>query len=628
MRPPALSAAAATRALAILSASCLWPATVWAQDGGSDETGEHPGWPRWCGKVYETGYPAFEPGGHTTAPSNGSSGELLLHVQLATRHSIYVAPETEGSFIISAALSPWYGDPYPYEDENQQTSTNSNSDDGVNTHPFTELQFSISVVDDDGGAPVLAQGVIPVNVSGAEYAFDLASSAPGLEPRLQPYPVVLTASGGSSGGRNYTATAELSYLPAVAGGGSATKIDRLTGSLLFWRGSGSTGEKGAKEAEAEAEAGDTWTPLLPYGYYGLYNGSNETAAADAFVRDYTSNGEGLNAIIALAGFADTNPVYDSMDAQGLHYMFDLRSSYLNLTETEARVNTIKDRGMLFAYWTADEPDGWQRPFDAPTAAQALIHQLDPYHPVALTLNCQDYYFGPYSAGGDILMADVYPIGINATFSKWGTACNATLGDCGCDNCAGAVQDAPGRWDDIAQYERWLGRWPPSPKFHNPQAFNGEDYWFRDPTTAEAHAMNALAFNRGITGAFAWTWPGSSELFAAHTEMAKVVTRTPVSGFLFGGRPEKVIVDDGDGKGALGLVDVALWRGDGQVLVSVVNGANEDIEGNFALALPVTPSAISKIPFGGLAWQVLDSKLTVEGLPAMSTSFIILDLADT
>lgn len=37
------------------------------------------------------------------------------------------------------------------------------------------------------------------------------------------------------------------------------------------------------------------------------------------------------------------------------------------------------------------------------------------------------------------MEDVYPIGINGTFSKWGTACNATLGDCGCDNCAGAVQ---------------------------------------------------------------------------------------------------------------------------------------------------------------------------------------------
>lgn len=140
-------------------------------------------------------------------------------------------------------------------------------------------------------------------------------------------------------------------------------------------------------------------------------------------------------------------------------------------------------------------------------------------------------------------------------------------------------------------------------------------------------VNALAFNRGITGAFAWTWPGSRELFAAHTAMAKVVTRAPVSAFLLGGQPERVPVSgDGDGEGILGLVDVALWRGDGQVLVGAVNGANEDIEGSFALELPVAAAGIAAIPFGGLEWQLLDGKLTINRLPAMSTSFIILDLA--
>lgn len=309
----------ASNALALLTTCLVGP--VKAQ-GSSDETGEHPGWPRWCGKVYESGYPAFEPGGHTTAPAPATDGELL-HVQFAARHSIYVAPETRGSFIVSAALSPWYGDPY----ENRTS-------DGVTTNPFTELRFSIHLANDEDSTP-LVQAAIPVNVSGAEYALDL--DAAGVEPRLEPYQVVLFGAP-EFGDRNYTATAELSYLPAVSEGGSATKIDRLTGSLLF-------------RAPGETEE---WTPLLPYGYYGLYNGSNETAAADEFVRDYTSDGEGLNAIIALAGFADTNVVYDSMDSQGLHYMFDLRGSYQNLTETGTRVNTIKSRGRLFAYWTADE----------------------------------------------------------------------------------------------------------------------------------------------------------------------------------------------------------------------------------------------------------------------------------
>ncbi len=334
---------------AALAASFL-PAPA-AGDGdadGGDETGEHPGWPRWCGKVYESGYPAFEPGGHTTAPTNATlpGDPPLLHVQLAARHSIYVAPEAAGSFIVSAALSPWYGAPYH---ETWLPGAGGGGGGGNGTaRPFTEVVFSIHLVADDGGdgVPLVQDARIPVNVSGAEYAFDLAPSAPGgigIAPRLEPYQVVLFG-GPEPGSREYTARAELSYLPAVPpeSGGSATKIDRLTGSLLF-RGPGS-GSGGKQE----------WTPLLPYGYYGLYNGSNDTAAADEFVRDYTSDGTGLNAIIALAGFADTNPVYDSMDAQGLHFMFDLRGSYLNLTETELRVNTIKNRGMLFAYWTADE----------------------------------------------------------------------------------------------------------------------------------------------------------------------------------------------------------------------------------------------------------------------------------
>ena len=186
--------------------------------------------------------------------------------------------------------------------------------------------------EENDDAPPLVQDSIPVDVVGAEYEFDLAL----FEPRLEPYRVVLSGAP-EFGDREYTASAEFSYLPPVAEGGSATKIDRRTGSVLV-----------------RQEAGDAWTPLLPYGYYGLYNGSNETAAADEFVRDYTSDGTGLNAIVSLAGFADTNPLYDSMDAQGLNFMFDLRGSYQNLTEVEKRVNTIKHRRSLFAYWTADE----------------------------------------------------------------------------------------------------------------------------------------------------------------------------------------------------------------------------------------------------------------------------------
>ncbi|KAI0416754.1 hypothetical protein F5X98DRAFT_173409 [Xylaria grammica] len=551
---------------------------TFAQDG--PDTGEHPDWPRWCGKVYESGYPSFEPGGHTVAPP--TNGSTFLYVQFKPRYSLYLSTETKASFVVNAALSPWFGEEY----------ANATSD-GVSTDPFTELVFSINLVADD---TLLVEDRIGVNATGAEFEFDLS----GLEPRLTPYEVVLIGSS-VHGDHSYTATSELLYLPDNAEG-SATKIDHVRGGLLF----------------KNAQTGNKFVPLLPYGYYGLYNGSNDTAASDEFVRDYTSSGEGLNAIISLAGFADTNPVYDSMDEQGLHFMFDLRGSYKNLTETEQRVNTIKHHTSLFAYWTADEPDGWQVPFDKTPAAQALIHKLDPYHPVAITLNCQDYYFGPYAAGGDILMEDVYPIGINSTFSKWGTACNTTLGDCGCDNCQGGIRDVPSRLDDLAQYEAWLGRWP-LPKFHNPQVFHGEDYWFRDPTAAEARAMNALAFNRGATGIFGWTWPSSEDLFGVHSQMAGVVTRAPVADFLLSGKPERLVVEGYE------ILDAAYWIEGNRLMVSVVNGGYEDIEESVSIALPVSATDIESVAFGGLSWQLLDGRLVADELPAVSTSFIILNL---
>ncbi|KAI1103517.1 hypothetical protein F4804DRAFT_229516 [Jackrogersella minutella] len=553
-----------------------------------NETGQHPGWPRWCGKVYESGYPSFEPGGHTTEPALiNADGSPNLYVQFKPRHSIYLEGETKGSFVVNAALSSWYGEPWK----------NSTSDGGSATEPFTELFFTISLASGSDSSTPLTKGSMKINTTETNFDFDLS----GFEPRAAPYEVVLSAAS-KSGDQTYSANSSFRYLPDITPEGSATKIDNLNGGLLF----------------RNAQTGGAFIPLLPYGFYGLYNGSNSTTESDAFVSEYSSDGKGLNGIVSLAGFADTNPVYNSMDASTMRFMFDLRSSYKNLTEVQQRVNTIKRHSSLFAYWTADEPDGWQVPFDVTPAAQELIHELDPYHPVAVTLNCQDYYFGEYSAGGDILMADPYPIAINSTFSKWGTACNSTLGDCGCDNCKGNVQDVSSRLDNLIQYEKWLGRWP-LPKFHNPQAFHGEDYWFRDPTPAEAFVMNALAFNRGAAGIFAWTWPTSQELFDAHSQMASVVTNAPVLDFLLGGRPDGTIqIADQP------LVDISYWVNGTQVMISVVNGAYDDVGGSPSISLPVAATDITAVPFGGLQWELSEGRLTVEILPAMSANLIILN----
>jgi hypothetical protein len=296
----------------------------------SDEpdTGEHPDWPRWCGKVYKTGYPSFEPGGHTVEPP--TNGSTYLHLQFKPRYSLYLSTESKASFVVNAALSPWFGEEYDGDSAGRVVTPGDN--DKAEAQTSAELDFSIKLA---GKEASLVKDRIKINATGVEFAFDLK----GIKPRPEPYEVVLSGSTARGDGKKttYSATSELLYLPDNPSG-SATKIDNLKGGLLF----------------KNAKTGNAFVPLLPYGYYGLYNGSNNTAASNEFVREYTSGGKGLNGIISLAGFADTNPVYDSMDEQGLRFMFDLRGSYKNLTETEQRVNTIKHHTSLFAYWTADE----------------------------------------------------------------------------------------------------------------------------------------------------------------------------------------------------------------------------------------------------------------------------------
>lgn len=246
--------------------------------------------------------------------------------------------------------------------------------------------------------------------------------------------------------------------------------------------------------------------------------------------------------------------------------------------------------------------------------------MDPYHPVAITLNCQNYYFGPYTQGADFIMHDPYPIGINSTFSKWGTACNRTYGDCGCDNCVGVPWDVASRFDDANNYEAWLGLWPKT-KLFNPQTFHGEDYWFRDPTDDEALAMNGLAWNHGAKGSISWTWPASDRLGVTHGQLAKVVTKSPVLDLMLGDGPHRFVAVEGKP-----LVDAAFWVKDGKMLVGVVNGGYADVNEPLWIAVPnITASAkLDAVVFGKEKWDFLGGKLHVDRLPGLSTSLILLD----
>lgn len=254
--------------------------------------------------------------------------------------------------------------------------------------------------------------------------------------------------------------------------------------------------------------------------------------------------------------------------------------------------------------------------------QELLHRLDPYHPVTVTLNCQNYYFGEYSAGADFITTDVYPIGINSTFSKWGTECNATYGDCGCDNCDGSgVMNVAHRFEDFARYEAWLGHWPKT-KAHNAQSFFTQDYWGREPTADEAVVMDALALNHDAKSILSWLWPTSDNLAQIHGRYGSVVANSPiVKDFVVLEKAQRVdVVDQAD-------VDVAYWLREGEMLLSVANGGPDAVNDGVTIPLPesVIPSGVKENIWNEAAWELSEDGVRIPELPGMSAYMVVLTL---
>lgn len=418
------------------------------------------------------------------------------------------------------------------------------------------------------------------------------------KPQLEPYIISLTGIT-LDGIQKFSATTEIYYLPEKSTG-SVTKIDNLNGGLLF-RGAGTQG---------------SFQPLLPFGFYGDYGGY--FALNTSNVQTYYD--QGFNVINLVTSFLDDGPLAETsayMDKIGLKFIYDMRGSYMNLTAVSEQVALVKDYESFLMYYTADEPDGWEYALNSTALAYELLAKEDKYHPVSLVLNCQDFYYGDYSAGADIVLQDTYPIGTNVTYSiPFATNCNLTHGDCGCDNCIGGIIDVPNRLDDLTKYQEWLGQWR-KPLWSVLQAFDGEGYWQRLPTVQETWVIALQSFNHGAKGITSWIYPSTQELNTAHSALARVLTAEPVMGFLVGWNAVAIDVE-------VPLLDVAYWEVKGQVMVVVVSDGYVDTSSLVVIELPVAVKKIVSTPWGNVTWSLMDNKLEVDGLSALATSIVILD----
>lgn len=235
-----------------------------------------------------------------------------LDVQFKPRHSIYLESEPTGEFIVDAAVSPWFGVPWP------SLSSPSSAPPVV---------FTINLAHNNA---VLVSHNVSVDTRGNLFSFNLT----GLTPSFEPYKVVLFGAT-EAGAPNVTAEAEFSYLPEKKTG-SVTKLDNLNGGFLF----------------RNSKTGGRFEPLLPYGFYAQCDRFLCANDSKAQIKKYQDLG--MNGMVSLSTIFKSRAEYEYMDQLDLKYQYDLRDYFRNLTAVEEQVTAIKDFDSLYAYWGTDE----------------------------------------------------------------------------------------------------------------------------------------------------------------------------------------------------------------------------------------------------------------------------------
>ncbi|KAL7922448.1 hypothetical protein ACQKWADRAFT_326711 [Trichoderma austrokoningii] len=564
------------------------------------QPGEHIDWPRWCGKAYLPQYPDFNPGGQTLPPTKHDKKKLNLRVK--PRYNIFLTDENEGEFFMHFEASLYHGFSWPYVE---------GEIDPINGHrwpPKVDFAITNPVSGDILVQDMLMMGEAMYNTTSDHPIFRFKFNLGKFKPRLEPYEVILNATaredkwGDNFSRYNFRITTEIYVLPSKSNG-SIVRIDNLFGRLF-----------------RRSRQGEEFKPFFPYGFYapcqGLLCGENKAANIQSY------RGHGLNSIVPVMDSSVTSrDVYKSLDSLGMTYMYDLRQDYKNHTAVSEQVEAIKDSDGLYAYWTFDQPDAHSEVHARMRKAGSLIKKLDPYHPIAASLGCDDYYFGEYSNTADIIVANVHPIG--ASTSRWHTDCNATYGNCGCDNCKGNVADVAARLEKWAQHERLLNRWP-KPKMLSLQVSpDGENHLPAKPSGDEIVAMSALALGHGAKGILPWAWPVDNETLVFHNKFARVMNNSVVKDVLAMIPPKKVKVEKHE------ELDVSYWVSNRTLLLSVVNLGKEYIQGPVTIDIPfVQPTKITSFLWGRAAWdhrelmKPFGMKLRILAADPLSTNIIL------
>jgi hypothetical protein len=514
----------------------------------------------------------------------------LLDLKVYPRHNLYLGNDEWAGFVVDASLSYTHGQAYcPILGD-------------ADVDAQAGVLLDLVIFRTDTGQTVVERVEIPVNQTGIEARFRLTDFA----PRTEPYDIIIRTITPKCG-RSYQSTTQLNILPPRADGGSVARLDNKFKTISL----------GSNTPEGLA----VWRPMFVYSFYVSWSD---------FLLNNITNLEhyglmGYNVIHPVPGygknpwtdFAAMDKFLDETERLGLHVMYDMRWTYRNQTMVKEQVSRYKNKKSILVWYTADEPDGYGDPPEQVVEAYETIRSLDPYKPVALVLNCQNYRYKDYQAGADIIMTDPYPVGINPSFSqRHQTPCNANFGDCGCDNCNGLLSDVSTRMDIFKRHQDSLDT-PPKTFWGVPQAFGGQDYWSRTPTASEEIVMTMLFVNHGANGVVAWEYPAVNELMTATSDLSKVLSGEEVGDFLTGSKSQHLTL------GTAGQFDAVVWRLGKQLLFSVVHLTNTTYPRDMRLGLGVNATAMKMLwPATADNWYTGDKSITRPGMGPFEVNLFI------
>ncbi|KAF9996208.1 hypothetical protein BGZ79_010081 [Entomortierella chlamydospora] len=315
---------------------------------------------------------------------------------------------------------------------------------------------------------------------------------------------------------------------------------------------------GSLVQETTRAAAAAATPVFPFGMYVEYEPFTvkDPVGAMKELRDM-----GINFINIVPPYdARLKAVLEAAKDHGIWVQYDMRHTYVSAVNITAEINDVKSYESIFSWYTSDEPDGELTASEPRNSINAYntVNSIDPHRPTMLALNCMRNSAGQYANAADILMTDVYPIGISTK------ACNAEIGCCGCDECIGDFAiDIRHRMHSYRSQLAQVGK-PRMPIWMVTQAFSDPNtYWSREATPSEFRLISYISLIHGAKGVLSWIYPGnmSPKLRAIIPTLSAELVPLG-SKFILGG---KQIVEYSDGK-----ITAGAWIKDNAKLFVVTN----------------------------------------------------------